>query len=104
MEIAMRRRTIIAVVLLGAAIAAEPAQAQYRVKPFPSAPPQGYAVSNQNRGTYFNPKDLTINQRPPWQKGQVHQQGGMFFGRGPFQQHQEGGVTGFTRKVIGVRK
>jgi hypothetical protein len=106
MGIAMLRGTIIAVVLLGMGMAAGPSQAQHRAKSrFPGAPQQGYASGNQNRGAYFNPKELSADKKNPWQKGQSYpHQGGMFFGRGPFQHYPEGGVTGFTRKVIGVNK
>lgn len=98
----MIRGMVLAVVLLSMGMTAGPSEAQYRVKA-----QQGSATSNafgsQNRGAHFNPKELTIDKQVPWQKGQRYE-GGMFFGRGTSSRYPEGGVTGFTRKVIGVTK
>jgi hypothetical protein len=106
----MIRAPISVVVLITMGMTIGPSEAQYRVKPrFPWVPQQGSATSNafvgQNRGAHFNPKELKVDRKANWQKGRRYgHEGGMFFGRGTRHQNSQGGVTGFTRKVIGVRK
>ncbi len=72
---------------------------------------------------HFNPKEITIDKPVNWQKSHSPKslahpirdyagtassaegtQGSMVSGGGTRQKNSEGGVTGFTRKVIGVRK
>jgi hypothetical protein len=101
MGIAMIRAMISAAIVLGMGMAAQPAEAQYRVKTrFPWIPQHGSAPGiafvGENRSAHFNPKEVTIGRHVPWQKSQELRPG-TFAGRGLDIARVDGEISPMTR-------